>query len=148
MQQPAKAVVVYIDGGARGNPGPAGAGVVIQAADDATVLFEAGYFIGRATNNVAEYSALTKGLARARALVVEQVEIRSDSELLVRQMRGEYRVKSERLGELFAQANRLCKSFKAVRFTHVPRELNRHADQLVNRAINLKSDVEDAQAGP
>lgn len=147
MQQPAKAVVIYIDGGARGNPGPSAAGVVVQAGDDATVLFEGGFFLGRATNNVAEYHSLLEGLTRAKALAAEQVEVRSDSELLVKQMQGEYRVKSDRLRELFDRANQLCRSFAGVTFTHVRREQNQQADQLVNRAINLRRNVEDAQDG-
>ncbi len=147
MPQQTTALVVYIDGGARGNPGPAGAGVVVQSADDGTVLFEGGFFLGRATNNVAEYRALLEGLARARKLAGGQVEVRSDSELLIRQMRGEYRVKSENLRELFERAQRLCESFPGVRFTHVRREQNKQADRLAQRAINLKRNVEDAEGG-
>jgi ribonuclease HI len=138
--------VVYIDGGARGNPGPAGAGVRIEAGDDGTALFEGGWYLGRATNNVAEYRALVEGLARAAALAAEQVEVRSDSELLVRQMRGEYRVRNARLRELFERANRLCRDLVKVRFTHVRREANADADRLANQAINLERNVEDAES--
>ncbi len=144
MGQPGAALVVYIDGGARGNPGPAAAGVVVRAADDGTVLFEGGYFLGRATNNVAEYRALLAGLAQAAELRGRRLEVRSDSELLVRQMQGEYRVKSPRLRKLFEQANELCRTFTGVRFEHVPRERNRRADRLVQQAINLQRNVEDA----
>ncbi len=144
MAQPGAALVVCVDGGARGNPGPAAAGVVVRAADDGTVLFEGGYFLGRATNNVAEYQALLAGLARAAELRGRRLEVRSDSELLVRQMRGEYRVKNVRLRKLFEQANELCRSFAGVRFEHVPREQNRRADRLVQQAINLQRNVEDA----
>ncbi len=136
--------VVYIDGGARGNPGPAGAGVHIESADDGTVLFEGGWFIGRATNNVAEYNGLLEGLARARALGARRVEVRSDSELLVKQMRGEYRVKNERLRELYDKANVLWNTFESVTFTHVRREANKDADRLANQAMNAKRNVEDA----
>lgn len=143
MAQAGAALVVYVDGGARGNPGPAAAGVVVEA-DDGTVLFEGGYFLGRATNNVAEYRALLAGLVRAAELRGRRLEVRSDSELLVRQMRGEYRVKNARLRELFEQANELCRTFADVRFEHVPRERNRRADRLVHQALNLQRNVEDA----
>ena len=137
-------VVIHIDGGARGNPGPAGAGVVVQSADDGTVLFEAGYYLGRATNNVAEYQALLKALARAKALGAGDVEVRSDSELLVRQMNGEYRVKNAALRALFERACRAGKSFRRLVVRHVRRELNQHADLLVNRALDARANVEDA----
>ena len=137
-------VLIHIDGGARGNPGPAGAGVVIQSADDGTALFEGGYFIGRATNNVAEYQGLIEGLARARALGATAVEIRSDSELLVRQMTGEYRVKNAGLKPLYEQAQALASGFAKCNFSHVRREQNVEADRLVNQAINTRRNVEDA----
>ena len=136
--------VIYIDGGARGNPGPAGAGVHIVTADDGTVLFEGGWYLGRATNNVAEYRALLEGLARAAALGAERVEVRSDSELLVRQMRGEYRVKKEHLRELHERARVLCGKFAGVSFAHVRREANKDADRLANQAMDAKRSVEDA----
>ena len=147
MPHDARSFIIYVDGGARGNPGPAGAGVQIQTADDATVLFEGGWFLGRATNNIAEYRALLAGLERARTLGAERVEIRSDSELLVRQMQGQYRVKSDNLRDLFERARRLCRGFADVRFTHVRREENKDADRLVNQAVNLKQDVADAAEG-
>ena len=137
-------VVIHIDGGARGNPGPAAAGVVVQSTDDGTVLFEGGYYLGRATNNVAEYRALLKGLERARAMGAGDVEVRSDSELLVRQMNGQYRVKSPGLKPLFEQACREGKGFRRLVFRHVRRELNQHADLLANRALDVGADVEDA----
>lgn len=140
-------VVVYIDGGSRGNPGPAAAGVVVSAADDGTVLHEAGLFIGRATNNVAEYHGLLAGLEAARKLGASGVAVRSDSELLVRQMQGVYRVKNEGLIPLFQKARTLCQGLKKVSFTHVPREQNTQADGLVNRALDLKRSVGDAAEG-
>ncbi|MEI7837524.1 MAG: reverse transcriptase-like protein [Planctomycetota bacterium] len=140
-------VIVYIDGGSRGNPGPAAAGVVVTAADDGTVLHEAGHFIGRATNNVAEYRGLLAGLEAARKLGASGVAVRSDSELLVRQMQGIYRVKNAGLIPLFQQARTLCQGLKKVSFTHVPREQNTEADGLVNRALDLKRNVEDAAVG-
>lgn len=138
------AVTIHIDGGARGNPGPAGAGIVIQSADDGTVLFEAGYYLGRATNNVAEYRALLKALARAEVLGAEAVDLRSDSELLVRQMNGEYRVKNAALKALFERACRARKSFRRLAVRHIQREQNQRADRLVNQAIDAKANVEDA----
>ncbi|KKO00750.1 hypothetical protein LCGC14_0125240 [marine sediment metagenome] len=135
---------VFIDGGARGNPGPAAAGVVIRDREDGVVLFQGGYFLGDATNNVAEYTALLKGLARAAELAPEAIEVFSDSELLVRQMNGEYRVRNTRLRELFHKANTLCRDLRQVSFNHIRREQNTQADALVNQALNLRRDVEDA----
>ncbi len=137
-------VLINIDGGARGNPGPAGAGVVIQSADDGTVLFEGGFFIGKATNNVAEYHALLEALSAAGNLAADDVEVRSDSELLVRQMTGEYRVKNAGLKPLFEQACRMRKKFRNFTIRHIRREENAAADKLANQAINLKQNVEDA----
>lgn len=139
-----RSFIIYIDGGARGNPGPAGVGVRIETADDGTVLFQGGWFLGRATNNVAEYWGLVNGLARAAELQAQRVEVRSDSELLVKQMRGEYRVKKPHLRELYDQAWVLCRTFDEVTFTHVRREGNKDADRLANMAMDAKADVEDA----
>ena len=139
-----KNFIIYIDGGARGNPGPAGVGVHIETADDGTVLFQGGWFLGRATNNVAEYNGLVNGLARAKALTADCVEIRSDSELLVKQMRGEYRVRNAALRELYQEASTLCRKFSEVTFTHVRREGNKDADRLANMAMDAKANVEDA----
>ena len=96
-------VTLNIDGGSRGNPGPSAAGIVIAAQDDGTILHEAGIFLGNATNNVAEYMGLIEGLKAAAKLSVAEVECFSDSELLVKQMNGEYRVKNEGLKPLFQQ---------------------------------------------
>ncbi len=136
-------VVINIDGGARGNPGPAAAGVVIRSADDGTVLHEAGIYLGHATNNVAEYSGLLAGLKQAAALGAKEVEIVSDSELLVRQMNGRYRVKAPGLIPLFLQAQDLRGKFDKCIFRHVRREENKAADGLVNLAIDRKQNVED-----
>lgn len=138
------AVVINIDGGARGNPGPAGAGVVIRTTDDGTVIFEGGFFIGKATNNVAEYHGLLEGLAAADKLQADAVEVLSDSELMVRQMNGQYRVKNAGLKPLYERACRLRKKFSSFTIRHVRREENKAADKLVNQAINLKGNVEDA----
>ncbi len=136
-------LIVYIDGGAHGNPGPAGAGVVLRAGDDGAVLHEGGIFIGRATNNVAEYRGLLAGLSAARRLNASEVEIVSDSQLLVRQMTGEYRVKNAALRSLFERARRLVADFDKYSFRHVRREENTRADELANQAINLRENVGD-----
>jgi len=120
-----------IDGAARGNPGPAGAGVWVEARGDegAEEHFEA---LGRTTNNVAEYRALLLALARAREVGADEVEIRSDSLLLVEQVNGRYRVKAEHLKPLFAEAVRRAKEFRRFSIAHVRREQNRNADRLAN----------------
>jgi ribonuclease HI len=137
-------VRLYVDGGARGNPGPAGAGVVIVDRGDGATLYEGGLFLGRATNNVAEYRALVAGLKTAGELGAAEVEVLSDSELLVRQMTGEYRVRNAGLQPLHRRAQELAGRFGRCRFRHVRREANSRADGLVNRAINLKQNVESA----
>lgn len=137
-------LLIHIDGGARGNPGPAGAGVLVRAGEDGTVLFEGGFFLGRATNNVAEYHALLEALSVAASLNGQEVEICSDSELLVRQMTGQYRVRNENLRELFGRSEQLCRKFRRCTFRHVGREENKAADRLANQAINLQRNVEDA----
>ena len=123
------------DGGARGNPGPAAYGYVVEA-EDGTVLAAHGETIGIATNNVAEYSALIAGLERALDLGASAVEVISDSELMVKQMRGEYRVKNEALRELFLDASRLARRIGTVSYTAVRREHNELADRLVNEALD------------
>ncbi|MBL7134596.1 MAG: ribonuclease HI family protein [Phycisphaerae bacterium] len=146
MKKDSLRLVVHVDGGAHGNPGPAGAGVVVQAGDDGTVLYEGAVFIGRATNNVAEYHGLLAGLAAARRLNADQVEIASDSQLMVRQMTGQYRVKNAALKRLFEQARKLVGQFDECSFRHIPREENAQADALTKQAINLRQNVGDAEA--
>ena len=123
------------DGGARGNPGPAAYGYVLEA-EDGTVLAAHGETIGVATNNVAEYRALIAGLEKAVEVGVDQLEVVSDSELLVKQMKGEYRVKNENLRPLAVQASRLARQVGRVRWTSVRREHNELADRLVNEALD------------
>jgi probable phosphoglycerate mutase len=123
------------DGGARGNPGPAAYGYVLEA-EDGTVLDARGEAIGVATNNVAEYRALVAGLAKAVELEVEELEVVSDSELVVKQMRGEYKVKNPALAELKAEAESLSRRLPKVVFTAVRREHNELADSLVNEALD------------
>ena len=126
------------DGGARGNPGPAAYGYVLEA-DDGTVLDARGETIGVATNNVAEYRALIAGLEKAVELGIDELEVVSDSELLVKQMRGEYKVKNPGLRELNAEAEALARRLRRVRFTAVRREHNELADRLVNEALDRTS---------
>jgi ribonuclease HI len=126
---------LFTDGGARGNPGPAAYGYVLEA-EDGTVLAAHGERIGVATNNVAEYRALVAGLEKAVELAVPEVEVVSDSELLVKQMNGEYRVKNAALQELSIQASRLAREVGNVSYTAVRREHNKLADQLVNEALD------------
>jgi ribonuclease HI len=123
------------DGGARGNPGPAAYGYVLED-EDGTVLAAHGERIGIATNNVAEYSALIAGLEKAIELGLDEVEVVSDSELMVKQMRGEYRVKNEALQELWSRARRLAGQVGSVGYTAVRREHNKLADTLVNEALD------------
>ena len=126
---------LFTDGGARGNPGPAAYGYVLEA-EDGTVLAAHGEAIGIATNNVAEYSALLAGLEKAVELAVDEVEVVSDSELMVKQMRGEYKVKNAALRELSLRAAELARRLGTVRYTAVRREHNELADRLVNEALD------------
>ncbi len=126
---------LWTDGGARGNPGPAAFAYVLEA-EDGTVLDARGEAIGVATNNVAEYSALVAGLERAVEAGVRELEVRSDSELMVKQMRGEYRVKNRDLQSLFLAASRAAREIGRVTYTHVRREHNELADRLVNEALD------------
>jgi ribonuclease HI len=129
---------LWTDGGARGNPGPAAYAYVLEAADG-TVLDARGEAIGTATNNVAEYSALVAGLRRASELGLTELDVRSDSELMVKQMRGEYRVKNKDLQALFLDASRAARTLARVTYTHVRREHNELADRLVNEALDVAS---------
>jgi len=126
------------DGGSRGNPGPAAFAYVLEA-EDGTVLAAHGEAIGVATNNVAEYSALVAGLEKAVEIGVSELEVISDSELMVKQMRGEYRVKNEALRDLSAQASRLAGKLGSVSYKAVRREQNKLADQLVNEALDAEA---------
>ena len=129
---------LFTDGGARGNPGPAAYGYVLES-EDGHVLAAHGEAIGRATNNVAEYSGLVAGLAKAADVGVRELEVVSDSELLVKQMRGEYKVKNEALRELWEEASDLEKKFGRVRYTAVRRAYNELADRLVNEALDAQT---------
>jgi len=123
------------DGGSRGNPGPAAYGYVLETGDG-TVLAAHGEAIGVATNNVAEYRALVEGLRKAVELQVDELEVVSDSELLVHQMRGDWKVKNDALRELWSEANDLERKLGKVTYTAVRREHNELADSLVNEALD------------
>jgi ribonuclease HI len=129
---------LFTDGGSRGNPGPAAYAFVLEA-EDGTVLDARGEAIGVATNNVAEYSALVVGLERAAEMGVTKLEVVSDSELVVKQMRGEYRVKNPALQSLFLEAARFARRIPLVTYTAVRREHNQLADRLVNEALDRES---------
>ena len=129
---------LFTDGGARGNPGPAAYAFVLEA-EDGTVLAAEGQAIGVATNNVAEYSALVAGLERAVELGLDEVDVVSDSELLVKQMLGDYRVKNEALRGLSLEALRLARRLRKVTYRAVRREHNELADRLVNEALDADS---------
>jgi ribonuclease HI len=126
------------DGGARGNPGPAAYGYVLEA-EDGHVLAAHGEAIGRATNNVAEYRGLVAGMAKAAELGVTHLEVVSDSELLVKQMRGDYRVKNDALRALWEEATELERRIPKVRYTAVRRAHNELADRLVNEALDAET---------
>jgi ribonuclease HI len=130
--------VAYIDGASRGNPGPASYAVVVKAPDGQT-QFEIGKYFGRATNNVAEYYGLIAALDAAQSRGITRLLIRSDSELLVRQMQGRYKVKSADLKPLYERALKLSRGFAFFAIEHVPREQNSEADALGNRALDETS---------
>ncbi len=134
-------LTIHFDGGSRGNPGPASAGVVITDTDTGKPLHEAGYFLGRCTNNVAEYQGLVRSLEQAKSLAGTSLQIHSDSELLVRQITGQYRVKSPALKPLYDKANALLDGFDAWAIDHVRRESNQRADELANLAMDHQADV-------
>jgi ribonuclease HI len=138
-----EAITLEFDGGSRGNPGPAGIGVVLRAADG-TALLTLGRYIGHATNNVAEYEALILGLKKAEELGARRLQIRGDSELIIRQMRGEYRVKHPDLRPLHEEAQRLFRQFDEAGFEHNLRHRNKLADKLANLAMNRKGEVTEA----
>jgi len=131
---PVDSLTLNIDGAARGNPGPAGAGVVIRRGEK--IFEEFCKYLGETTNNQAEYQALVLGLERARELGARRVAVRSDSELLVKQVLGQYRVKNPGLKILFQKAAALMRQFERFQIQHVPREQNTEADRLGNRAID------------
>jgi broad specificity phosphatase PhoE/ribonuclease HI len=132
----ARRVIVEADGGSRGNPGPAGYGALVRDADTGELLREVGEGIGVASNNVAEYRGLIAGLEAAIDLGASDVEVRMDSKLVVEQMSSRWKVKHPDMQVLARQAAALIRKLPAVRFTHIPRELNSHADRLANQAMD------------
>ncbi len=135
---------LFADGGSRGNPGPAASGAVLYG-EDGAVLAEVGDYLGIATNNVAEWQALRTGLERARDLGVRDITIRLDSELVVRQVTGVYKVKHADLIPLAAKVKALLRNFASVDIAHVPRKENTAADALVNRVLD--DAAENGRAG-
>ena len=131
-------LVVHVDGGARGNPGPAGIGIVITD-EEGAVLTRANDYLGVATNNTAEYRALLLGLERARELGAREVDVDNDSQLIARQVTGKYRVKKDDLRPLHAQALALLRGFDRWSIRSVPRAENDQADELVNEAIDARA---------
>jgi len=131
-----KKLVLFVDGGSRGNPGPAGIGVVILDENRKTVK-EFKKFLGVTTNNIAEYNAVIYGLQEALMLKADEADLNVDSELVAEQLRGEYRVKNANIKPLFEQALHLISGFKKVNINHIKREENKHADKLANKAMNL-----------
>ena len=135
-------ITVHIDGGSRGNPGPSAAAFVMTDINGRKISAKAS-FLGTATNNVAEYSGLIMALEAAKKINPKQLTVFSDSELLVKQMNGQYRVKSELLKPLYNRAVDLIKNFESVQLKHIPREKNVQADALLNRALDFKKDIEE-----
>ncbi len=128
---------LFTDGAARGNPGPAGAGAVIIS-PEGHVVAKVGKYLGETTNNVAEYTGLILGLKRAKAMGLRELDVLADSELLVKQLAGEYQVKADHLRPLYEEAKALLTAFDAIDVRHIPREQNTAADEMSNRAIDLR----------
>jgi ribonuclease HI len=128
-------IIIHSDGGARGNPGPAGIGAILNL-EDGTILAEISLYLGETTNNQAEYRALIAGLEKAKELKAEEVDCYLDSELVVKQLNREYKVKNAELAPLFLQIHNLSLSFKKIKFIHIRRELNKEADRLANEAMD------------
>ncbi len=131
-------IKIYSDGGARGNPGKAGIGAILYNEKD-EVLATISQFIGQATNNQAEYKAIIAGLKKAKELKASEVIAYLDSELIVKQVRGEYKVKNKDLAPLFLELYKLKLAFKKSHFIHIPRERNKEADKLANQAMDRGS---------
>jgi len=140
-------LTLQFDGGSRGNPGPAGIGIVVRAADG-TPLITLGRFIGRATNNVAEYRALITAMEEAQKLGAKKIIIRGDSELIIKQMRGEYKVKHPDMRELYDEAQHLLHQFDEAKIEHNLRDKNELADTLCNLAMDRRADVTEIDESP
>jgi len=142
MQDAKRQVIAYIDGASRGNPGPAAAAFILLASDGARLQAKA-FFLGRTTNNVAEYTAVVKALEAAKQIGAEELTVFSDSELLVKHLNGEYKVKSDQIRPFFCAAVDRLGEFKNWKVRHIMRDKNKEADKLVNQALNLERDIED-----
>ncbi len=142
MPERTEQIIIYTDGGSRGNPGPSAAGFIL-AAPNGNPLQAKALFLGQTTNNVAEYTAIIKALEAARQLGAKRLTVFSDSELLVKQINGQYKVKSEQIRPLFRQAVDLIKEFENCSVKHITRDKNQQADDLVNRALDLEHDLEE-----
>jgi ribonuclease HI len=130
-----KKIIIYTDGGARGNPGPAGIGAVLYN-ENKKIIAEISRYLGVATNNQAEYKALIAAIQKAHELKAEELECYLDSELVVKQLKREYKVKNAELAPLFLEIHNLSLSFKKISYTHIPREKNSAADALANEAMD------------
>ena len=134
-------ITAYADGGSRGNPGPAAAGFILNDSDAKTLQARAS-FLGKTTNNVAEYTAVINALEAAQKIGTKQITVFSDSELLVKQLNGRYKVKSDQIRPLFRKTVDLLDEFEIWNVRHITREKNKQADELVNQALNLEKDIE------
>ena len=132
-------IIAFIDGASLGNPGPAGVGILLLDSADGAEILRISIPIGNCTNNIAEYTALLEALKKAKELNAEQIEIRSDSQLLVRQMNGEYKIKNSAIAKLAVKAYQLLASFKSYRFVHIGREHNGVADHLAFLAASAST---------
>jgi phosphoribosylglycinamide formyltransferase 1 len=135
-----KRVIAYTDGGSRGNPGPAAAGIVLTDSKGQTLISQ-GFYLGKTTNNVAEYTGIIRALEAAQGLKASAIQIFSDSELLVKQLNGQYKVRSANIKPLFDDASSLLAQFKDWKVSHVYRSANKDADAVVNQALDLGQDV-------
>ena len=134
---------IYTDGGSRGNPGPAASAAVLKeiiAGKEGKTVATASKYLGKTTNNQAEYMAIIIGLEKARALGCKQIEVYLDSELAYKQLKGEYKVKDSEIAKRFLEVKNLLHSFRQVTFTHVRREKNKEADELVNKVLDCMRD--------
>jgi len=146
-EKPKEVYVAHVDGASRGNPGPSSYAVIIRSSDG-QIVFQLGKYLGRTTNNVAEYYALITALDYAVAHNIRQLRVRSDSELLVRQMQGRYKVKSAVLKPLYERARKLASALSYFHIEHVPRELNSDADSLANAALDQSSGLSSPARTP
>ena len=139
MDRVPKRLTAHVDGASRGNPGPAAIGVVIKD-EKGTTIVKVSSYIGRATNNQAEYTALATALEEAKKLGANHIDIRTDSQLMAEQVEGNYRVRNANIKPLFEEVKRLLAAFKSYTIDHIPRERNSEADSLANQALNRFKD--------